>query len=307
LWLRLTTEGTDAWYSAEIDAPARIAMPTGGMQRVTLTVKNDGRVTWDSHAAQPFRLSYHWLTADGMRVVSWEGRRTLFPHPVPPGSELTLVAEIGAPRQPGEYRVLWDIEHEHRLWFSTEPGAEPAVSVAHVSGQALGALPPLTPLPRPLQDGAFRPGRRALWSAAARMIRERPLTGIGPDNFRLRYGPYLRIADADARLHSNNMYIEVLAGTGLLGGAALAYFTWRVGVTAFRALGSIRRRRDEWPEDAIGRSLLVSGVAAGVTAIAVHGLVDSFLSFTATYVLIAVALGLLASLEFLSRPHADRL
>jgi O-antigen ligase len=103
------------------------------------------------------------------------------------------------------------------------------------------------------------------------------------------------------------MYIEMLAGTGLLGGAALAYFTWRVGATALRALGSIRRRRGEWPEDAVGRSLLVSGVAAGVTAIAVHGLVDSFLSFTATYVLIAVALGLLASLEFLSRPHADRL
>ena len=120
--LRFTTEGTDAWYSASIDAPDRLEIPTGGTRTVRVRVRNTGRVTWDSTLPQPFRLSYHWLTADGTRVVSWEERRTTFPEPVPSGGRVTLSAEVEAPRQPGAYRMLWDIEHEGRLWFRTRTG-----------------------------------------------------------------------------------------------------------------------------------------------------------------------------------------
>jgi hypothetical protein len=52
---------------------------------------------------------------------------------------------------------------------------------------------------------------------------------------------------------------------------------------------------------------LASGVAAAVAAIALHGGVDSFLSFTPTYVLIAITLGLASSSFFLNRTHAHRI
>ena len=109
------------------------------------------------------------------------------------------------------------------------------------------------------------------------MFLERPLFGVGADNYRLRYGQYSTIKEADPRVHSNSMYFEVLAGAGLLGAAA---FLWLGTVQARAAL------------DALRSSPLGVGIAAASAAIAVHGLVDSFMSFTGTYILMAIALGL---------------
>jgi hypothetical protein len=67
------------------------------------------------------------------------------------------------------------------------------------------------------------------------------------------------------------MYLEVLAGSGLAGGALFAWLLWRAGRVA---------------------RLADIGVACAALAVAVHGLVDSFLSFAPTYVLFAMALGL---------------
>ena len=50
-----------------------------------------------------------------------------------------------------------------------------------------------------------------------------------------------------------------------------------------------------------------AGVAAAALAIAAHGVVDAFLSFTATYILIAVTLGLSVAPGATTGPHAHRL
>ena len=112
----------------------------------------------------------------------------------------------------------------NQLWFSTEPNATLQFSRAQVSGAPLpgGALPL-----RPLPQRAERPGRLVLWRAALRMLGAHPLTGVGPDNFRLIYGRYTTLQDADPRVHSNNMYLEVLAGSGLLGGVVFGWLCWR--------------------------------------------------------------------------------
>jgi hypothetical protein len=304
--LRLTSEGQDAWYQTWIDAPARVQLATGTVSTVPVTLTNTGRVTWDSTLPQPFRVSSHWLTEDGNQVVSWEGRRTSFPKPVPPGTSVMLQVEVEAPRQPGEYRLMWDVELQHRLWFSTEPGAARFVSAARVSGSTLGGLGPLQPLPRPIQHGSVRPSRVALWRAAARMSLAHPWLGVGPDNYRLRYGSYLGLAESDTRIHSNNMYLEVLTGSGLLGAVAVSLLIWRICALAariFRRISPSAVGGDAMSSDA---SMLSAGVVAAVAAIGLHGLVDSFLSFTATYVLIAIALGLMVAGESLSRPHAYR-
>ena len=44
-----------------------------------------------------------------------------------------------------------------------------------------------------------------------------PLLGIGPDNFRHTYGPYLGQAAFDDRITANSWPVELLATTGAVG------------------------------------------------------------------------------------------
>lgn len=291
LRLRFTTEGQGAWFSARIDAPATLAFDTGQLRTIELRVTNVGRATWDPAAPDAVRLSYHWLEADSDRVIVWEGSRTVFGSRVSSGGSATLRARVRAPGLPGKYRLLWDIEQPKRLWFSTEPGAQLWFTRATVSG-APQPMPIGGSGPARLPQAAVRPGRVVLWSAALGMVRERPLLGVGPDNYRLLYGPYAQLERADPRVHSNNMYVEVLAGAGIVGAAAflpLLVCTAGHARTAFRT------------------SALGCGVAAACVAIAVHGLVDSFLSFTGTYILFAITIGLAAVCARSGDDHAHRI
>jgi hypothetical protein len=279
VWLRLTSQGQDTWYRFAVDAPAELTLTTGGSERVPVRATNEGRLTWDSGANPPVYFSYHWLLPDGSRVVAFDGVRTSFPVPVPPGATVSVQARVRAPRQPGRYRLEWDLVEEDRLWFSTEPGAEAAAfSDAMVIGRSNGDRSTAT---YPLPVRAVRPDRLFLWRAAARMIVAHPLLGVGPDNFRLLYGEYSGLAYADPRLHTNNMYIEMLAGGGLTGGFAFLWLMWR---TADRLVAAIRLAVHHW-------SACGAGVAAAGIAVLLHGTVDSFLSFTPTYVLISMTLG----------------
>jgi O-antigen ligase len=151
--------------------------------------------------------------------------------------------------------------------------------------------------PRTLPKPASRPGRGVLWAAAVRMISERPLLGVGPDNYRLVYGRYAGLEPFDTRVHSNNMYLEMLASGGALGGAAFLWLCVAVARTTRRGL-----------DGAAGSPIapLTIGMVAAVAAIAVHGLLDSFLSFTGTYVLIAFVMALVVAASGTSTAHAHR-
>ena len=131
------------------------------------------------------------------------------------------------------------------------------------------------------------------------MLADRPLLGVGPDNYpSCGTATYAGLADADRASTANNMYLEMLAGGGAGGrrGVRLVVLgAARQLANALRARGArrtIRRRR---------------GIAAATVAIALHGLVDSFLSFTATYILIAVTLGLPSASRRVTGTHAHRL
>jgi hypothetical protein len=297
LWLRLTSEGQEAWYRFAVRAPAQVALTTGGTSTIDVTVTNTGRLTWDSQADPPFYLSYHWLEAGVDRVVAFEGDRTEFPAPIGPGISASVPALIRAPREPGRYRLAWDIVQEGRLWFSTEPGATTAMSYATVTGEAISSQAAIAA--RPLPRRTVRPGRLQLWRAGVRMLASHPLLGVGPDNFRLTYGDYAGVANADPRIHTNNMYLELVVGTGLLGAIALVWLLWRLGGCITAAV----RVAVESPS----RGAAI-GVAAAAVAVLIHGLVDSFMSFTPTYVLIALTLGLVVAItnEAEVQSHAHR-
>jgi hypothetical protein len=277
LWLRMTTEGQDSWYRVAVAAPQTLELTTGSESSVPLTVTNTGRLPWDSQATPPLLLSYHWLTDRGDRFVTFEGERTPFPDPVLPDATATVAVRVRAPRHPGRYRLEWDLVQEGRLWFSTEPGALRTMSSVTVSGDPYAGPIVTTPPPRP----TVRPGRLVLWQAAVRMFAAHPLAGVGPDNFRLSYGAYAGLAGADERTHSNNMYLEMLAGGGLIVAGAFAWLLWRSAAVAV----DIARRA------APSNGAIASGLAAAALAIALHASVDSFLSFAPTYVLFSLTLG----------------
>jgi O-antigen ligase len=146
-----------------------------------------------------------------------------------------------------------------------------------------------------------RPGRLQLWRAAWRMFAAHPIAGVGPDNFRLSYGRYLGLANTDQRTHSNNMYVEMLAGGGLLVAAAFGWLAWRVASCAF-ALAAASPQTDD------AGAALALGLSAAIVAIAVHASVDSFLSFAPTYVLFSLTLGCAAACvrRVETRPDAHR-
>ncbi|MEQ1909409.1 MAG: O-antigen ligase family protein [Vicinamibacterales bacterium] len=289
LVLRMTTEGQGRWFSAVIRTPSRVTLDSRQPIRVPLTITNTGRATWDSNAAEPIRLSYHWIAEDSDEVIAWEGTRTLFNEPVRPGQTVSVAANLGGPGRPGRFRLMWDLEQKGRLWFSTEPDAVPVFAEGTVTGPVVSMQNYRGPMSIPRTE--VRPGRLVLWSAAMRMWSERPLFGVGPDNFRLLYGRYATLRTADPRIHSNNMYVEVLAGTGLVG---FASFLW-LGLRSARAMLHAARTH------ALGY-----GIAAACLACAVHGLVDSFLSFTGTYILIAVVFGLASASTQDDEGHAHR-
>ena len=279
MWLRFTSEGQEWWYRAEIDAPPRLELQRDRTLKIPVNVTNAGRLPWDSAGSPPILMSYHWLPASGDGFVVFEGGRTPFPSPIAPGATVALDVDVRAPAWPGDYRLEWDLVQEGRLWFSTEPGAPRVTSHAAVLGDAAAYARggPLLPPPRP----TIRPGRFTLWRAGVKMVAAHPLLGVGPDNFRLAYGAYAGLPGADERTHSNNMYLEMFAGGGVVVGAAFLWLAWRAAASFARLV------REAPPRD----QAVALGIAAAGLAIALHAAVDSFLSFAPIYVLFSLTLG----------------
>ncbi len=233
------------------------------------------------HQAPAFALAYHWLTANTEEVVIFDGNRTPFAQPVEPGERAQMAARVWAPAYPGSYILAWDVVQEDRAWLSTE-GVLPGRTRVTVAGSAVGA-PPATHGRMPI--GAVRLPRRTLWKTALDISAEHPLLGIGPDNYRHVYGRYLGLATWDTRVHANNTYLEALVGMGVVGLVAVAW----LGVAMFRAIWKM------WPRVPDADVPLFASAAAACLAIAVHGLVDSFFTFTPTYVIFALTAGLMFS------------
>jgi O-antigen ligase len=130
---------------------------------------------------------------------------------------------------------------------------------------------------------AWRPSRAELWRLALEMWRERPLTGVGADNFRWLYGPKAGQPFWDSRVYANNTLLEAAATTGTLGLVALGGSLITSAATGWcRALAADPRT----PAGAERAALL-----ALVAGIAVHGAVDSVLAFTGHYLLFGFVVG----------------
>jgi O-Antigen ligase len=279
LLARMSVEGSQDWYGASYEVPKQLTLRPDSFNDVDITLANQGRIAWQSSAAPPFSLSYHFLDAATEDVVIFDGLRTPFVRAIEPGDEVTMKARVRAPGYPGTYLLIWDVVQEHRTWLSLE-GVYPGRSIVAVEGLPVGA-----PLPSRgrMPAGVMRMPRSVLWQTALDIASDHPLLGIGPDNFRHTYGRRLGLAAWDERVHANNSYIEVLAGMGIVGVAALGWLT----IAALRSGVSLLRRSPDT------RLPIVAASSAACLAIGTHALVDSFLTFTPTYTVFAIAAGVL--------------
>jgi putative inorganic carbon (HCO3(-)) transporter len=177
---------------------------------------------------------------------------------------------------------VWDLRQGSATWFSEKsvptavtaivlmPGAEQVVS---------GSAPDYELYPEMLPV----PTRGELWVAALRMVRDSPLLGIGPGQFRLWYGAFLGWEHWDGGIHANNLYLELAANTGLVG---LATFLVLLLVAVAPQLKGLRAARVS------SRSALIQvALLAAITAFLAHQLVDYFFGFTPTAILFWVLLG----------------
>jgi hypothetical protein len=282
------------WFGVEyrVETTSRAAA-VGEEFSVPVTLRNTGTLTWSQGGAHPTHLSYHWEPLSGARArPQYEGVRTDLPNDVPAGGVLEVVATVRGPDTEGTYLLRWDLVQEQVTWFSDQGNRMPSQRVdvrtrtqkddtsraAIAETAETGAAPPLVDPPLP--------SRPMLWRAAITLWRERPLLGIGPDNFRRRYQAVLSPSPTgqpytDTRIHANSFYFETLADLGLFGLGAL--------VAMAIAIVRVVRRHYE-------TGYLV-GLAAGVAASAffVHGLLDYFLEFTPLFGLFWLLLGLTAA------------
>lgn len=132
--------------------------------------------------------------------------------------------------------------------------------------------------------------RLAHWQAALNMWRAAPWLGLGPGHYPLSYESYRLPRWRDPLGHAHNLYLNLLAETGLLGLALLALFV----VAAWRqCLGACLRPRTAL-EAALGL-----GLAGVLAALMVHSLLDHLLVHD-----LALQLGLSLGLLMAARSSA---
>jgi hypothetical protein len=278
----------EEWLRVEylVDTAPR-TVHAGASFNVPVTLRNTGTVKWERDGARPTHLAYHWEPVDRpMTLEDYEGLRTVLSRDVPPGGVLEVVAKVRGPAAVGAYRLRWDVVQEEVAWFSNRGNGMPEQPVEVLPSDGSSTVEPSSELPPKVVPDS--PSRSALWRAAVALWRERPLLGIGPDNFRRRYEAVLSPTPdgqsyTDNRIHANSLYFETLADLGLAGIAALA----------FLAFALVRLVRTHY---ATG-SLLGLGASAAVAAFFVHGAFDYFLEFTPLLGLFWLLLGLTAAAE----------
>jgi O-antigen ligase len=266
---RLQLWPQESWYAAEYHTTqAQVQVEAGAVFEVEVRLRNVGRETWAASGPHAVSLGHQWPEGEGAAAPLAAS--------VAPGGSTALRVKLVAPPRAGPHPLVWHLVMNGLAWSPAEG------LVAEVRGSLPAPAVSLAP-PRAVQRQATR---LELWRAGLGLWRDHLLLGIGPDNFRRLYATRLGSIPLDPRVNANSAYIETLADLGIAGALALA------GLAL--ALGSALRRT--WREVGDAERPLVAGIAAGLAAFAVHGLVDCFWAFTPTanvfWILVGAAGGL---------------
>jgi hypothetical protein len=274
---RLVAEMQRDGYQASYAAPITVAAAPEQVLDVPVRVTNASSSEWSALDDSRVALGYHLLHTDGT-PIAFDGPATLLPADVPPNSSLDVVARVRAPSVAGLYLVEWDALREGVAWFSWRGSPTVPMNLLVLpSPRRAEAVPTDAPVVLP------HPSRVQYWAAALAMLRDEPLFGVGPDNFRQRFDDYSGIAESHLGTHAHSLYLESLADTGVLGFAALLGVLLCLVRAGSRAVGGLFS----------GAWLLRAALVASLAAWLVHGLLDDFERFWPAHVAFWIVVGLL--------------
>jgi hypothetical protein len=291
---RLMTEDDTNWYNAAYIVPDALTSEAGVTTTVHVEVQNTGEVPWRNFGEHAYQLGYYWESIEANAPLDMPHTGVDLPHNVAPGESVELEVEVKPLLPPGEFHIVWGMLQRNVLWFRHRDVPEartlieitpPTAAVGTLPPPALSDTPPGGNVPT---NGQATISRYDLWRAAFAMWLEHPLLGVGPDNFRLLYGPYLGYDVWYLSNHANNLYIELLATMGVLGFAAFLGF---VGVVLYMSWGLFYRLRNH-PQTL----LLQLGLTGCLLAFFLHGFFDYAFPWKPTLSLFWMSVGLIASL-----------
>jgi O-Antigen ligase len=290
--LRLTVQSDLAFYQAGFSAHIPATLSTGREITVPVKLTNLSSLDWNATGHHPYHLGYHWLDRSD-RVVVFDGYHNLLPANLPSGGAEVVQAEVVPPDRAGTYYLVWDMVQEQVAWFSLRTGIYQK-HLVRVTGSPVArrnqlSRPPVTMLPVTPAE----PDRTQLWRVAVRMIRARPLFGVGPDGYRLSFGQYTSPPQTqwDHRILANSLPLELFADLGFVGGGLFFAFLVSVGwpVVAWVYRGNVS---SYW------QLALIGAGAAFVT----HGFVDYILGSHAILILFWIMAGIFSLAARPTRP-----
>lgn len=252
-------------------------VPIGDVPRVAASLSHPNEAAVLLEVALPVLIAWAWSTQARWRAVLFVGAGATLAAIVLTFSRAGLVAALAAL---GTMAIVSTPARRDRL---TSLGL-----LVLIAPLTLGWAALVDPgLDRRLLAGldessAQQPARSEFWTVALQMVRDRPLLGVGPDNFRWRFSEYSGEYPAEDNLgiHAHNQYLEALSDTGVLGFAAF------IGLCAMLARVAVARSGHEWP----WRAALLASLVAWLT----HALLDDFERFWPPSVAFWLIVGLIA-------------
>ncbi len=173
-----------------------------------------------------------------------------------------------------------------RIWV-------PLVAIV-VLGIGVGVIGLMGPAQGTMETGSFSSSageastvvRLDLWAKTLRMFLDHPVTGTGLGTFQWAFASYQRAGEWGKLDYAHNDYLQLLSEAGIVGGVllALALAVFFRGILAPALSGLDKRPR-----------FTTVGVAAAVSAILAHSVVDGNLQIPANAALFAILLGVLAA------------
>ncbi|GAB4119281.1 MAG: hypothetical protein Fur005_27400 [Roseiflexaceae bacterium] len=292
--LRLIEPEAVRWYGATYQPTPLTQLAAAEQRSIAIRLTNTGVATWQAQGARPVMLAYHWFDPRSGQAVIFDGIRTPLPYNIAPGESIDILANLQAPTVPGTYQLAWDLLLENGGgWFSQYQIDMPRMQV-EVIGTPTAQQPsrPSDPAPHrttiaPVTtDELPPPSRGLLWRAALSLWMQRPLLGIGPGVFQYVYGPVAGLSRWDTRIHTNNLYLELLVGGGVW---VLFSFVLLIGQTLRKGMQYLRQHGAQSAGSGAWWGVLASML--GVVAFLLHGVLDAFIAFMTTNLLLWVLIG----------------
>lgn len=137
--------------------------------------------------------------------------------------------------------------------------------------------------------------RLETWSGALQMWKDHPWYGVGPGHFDYRFRQYRPEPLQVRPEHAHNDYLELLADWGVAGGvlvlAGIGIFVWGL----VRSWRHVRREENTFGTGMSTRYAFYLGAVSGLSALAVHSVVDFNLHILANAMVGVVVMALVAA------------